>query len=251
MKKPTRVEMKKRRKRILFRLVLLLTLLTITVTYAFKSDFFNIESIKVEGNTKISDEQIVNSSRINIGENIFRIKKSQSENGIKYLPYIKEVEVYKSFPRTISIKVEERKPVIQVKALSSYILIDNEGYVLEIVDERVEDLTSFIGFDINNAKPGEQISKSEQNLNIFDFIDEEEILNILNKISYVNYIYDIKEINIELFNGIGVAFGTLDNVKYKLRVLDKLLIDIEKKQLPCKMIIMNKGDNPIVVTENY
>ena len=130
-------------------------------------------------------------------------------------------------------------------------MIDNEGHVLEIVDERYENLPSFIGFDIKNIKPGEHILKDDQNQDITGFIENKDILNVVSKISYINYNPTSKEINIELFNGIGVAFGPLDNVEYKLRVLDKLLIDIEKKQIPCKMIIMNKGDNPIVVTENY
>ncbi len=251
MKKPTRVEIKKRRKKVFLRLVLLLALVTFTVAYAFKSDYFNIKRISINGNIRISNERILNASRISIGENIFRARTSQSEDYIRSLAYVKEVSIKRNIPNTITINIEERKAAIQIKALSSHILIDKEGYVLEIVDERYENLPSFIGFDIKNIKPGEHILKDEQNQDITYFFEKEDILSVLNKISYVNYNPETKEINIELFSGIGVAFGPLDNVEYKLRVLDKLLIDIEKKQIPCKMIIMNKGDNPIVVTENY
>ena len=58
---------------------------------------------------------------------------------------------------------------------------------------------------------------------------------------------DNDNINIELNNGILVAFGTINNVKYKLNLLNEIVKDIDKKGLSCKMILMDRGDNPIIV----
>lgn len=250
MKKPTRVERKRRRRRVLFRLVLLLALIAFLVAYAFKSDFFNIENINVEGNQTLKNDLIINASRINLGENILRIESSDAQKEIKMLPYIKEALVDVKLPKTINIRVEEREGVLQIKSLSSYILVDKEGVILEIIDDKIENLPNFIGFDLKDIKPGDNIFKDEVGMKLIDFFNDDEILNIINKISTVNYNIEDEEINIDLINGISVAFGPLSNVKYKLKVLDKLLVDIEKKQIPCKMIIMNKGENPIVVTDN-
>lgn len=250
MKKPTRVELKRQRRRVFFRLVLLMALVAFLVAYAFKSDFFNIEHINVEGNHTLKDDLIINASRINLGENILRIDSSDGQKEIKLLPYIKEAVIDIKLPKTINITVEEREGILQIKSLSSYALVDYEGVILEVTDNKIENIPSFIGFDLKDIKPGENILKDEAGSKLLDFFNDVEILSIIEKISDFNYTTGDGEINISLINGISVAFGPLDNVKYKIKVLDKLLIDIEKKQIPCKMIIMNKGENPIVVTDN-
>jgi len=248
MKKPTRVERKRRRRVVFFRLVLLLTLIVIAISYAFKADFFTIGLINIEGNSVLTNNLIVNASRINLGENIFRIKTSDSKNEIESLPYIKNVRIKRKLPDTINIAIEERVAVVQIKTLANYILIDDEGFILEIIDNRVDNLPCFVGFEIKDIKPGTNINQNDLGLKVMDFVSEEDVLRILKKANTLTYASD--EINIELIDGISVAFGPLVNVKYKLRLLDKILIDIEKKQIACNLIIMNKGENPIIVTDN-
>lgn len=249
MNKPTRVEMKRRRKVVFFRLVLLLALSSFLVTFAFKSSYLNIAIINLEGNDSLDKDYIINASGINMGENILRIKTSIAKNHIESLPYVKSAIIKQKLPKTINIIVEERKAVVQLKYLSSYILFDTEGIALEIVENKNENLPIFGGFNINEISPGDNILLNEHGKQLEDFFNDDEINYIINKMSEINYV-DEDNININLNNGIGVAFGPLYNVKYKLRLLDKILLDIEKKQIPCKMIIMNKGENPIIVTDN-
>ena len=250
MKKTTRVERKKRRKRIFFRLILLSTLMSIAVIFAFNSDFFYIDYIFVEGNKSIVYDQIVNSSMIDKGENIFRIKIKDSEDEIKKMPYIKEAHVKRKIPNKIYITVEEREVAYQFKVLSSYILLDKDGYVLELTDEQVENVPIFNGFDISDIKVGESILTNTANEALTVFFNDDTVLNTISKMSIITYDELENDVNIDLINGIGVAFGSLDNVKYKMKLLYKILVDIVKKQIQCKMIIMNKGENPILVTDN-
>ena len=58
------------------------------------------------------------------------------------------------------------------------------------------------------------------------------------------------DINIKFKNGIFVAFGRLNNVKYKLSLLDEVLKDIDKKEFEVKEIIMNKGNHPILIIDD-
>ncbi len=52
---------------------------------------------------------------------------------------------------------------------------------------------------------------------------------------YIN-LYDDNNIKIELIDGIKVAFGPLDNVKYKLSFLYEIIKDMEKKEVTVKQI---------------
>jgi cell division protein FtsQ len=133
--------------------------------------------------------------------------------------------------------------------LSSYIILDNEGFVLEVADKKIDKLPSFVGFAIEEQEPGKNISSTDTGVKIMEFFNEDELIPIIYQMNAVN-LDTYEEINIVLNNGISVAFGPLDNVKYKLRLLDKILKDIDKKQLKCNMIIMNKGENPILVLDN-
>ncbi len=227
----------------------MLSLAAFGTAYVFKSDFFNIEKINVDGNNILTDDIIIKASSINIGENIFRIKKSDALDNIDILSYIKAANIKRKLPDTININIEERKRAVQLKMLSSYLLIDNEGYVLEISDKRIDKLPSFVGFNIDELEPGKNISSDDIGIKLLDFFNEDELIPTINKMNTINY-DTYGEINIDLNNGISVAFGPLDNVKYKLRLLDKILNDIDKKQLKCNMIIMNKGENPILVLDD-
>lgn len=249
MRKPTRVELKLRRRRIIFRFILLLTTLVLVVLFALKTNFFNIDHIEVSGNKKLSKEEIIISSLINKGENIFKIKTLLGRDNINKTPYIKSSTIKRKFPRRVDIEVEERNEIIQVKLLGTYLLIDKEGYILEQIENKREDLPLIIGLEVNNIRPGD---------NLFSRIKFEKAVEFINEIYECGILKNTTEISMELFDdiniilndGITVAFGTLDNVKYRLSLLDEVLKDISKNGTNCKSIIMNKGENPILVIGN-
>lgn len=245
MKKPTRVEKKMKRRRNFFRFILSLILISLLIVFALKTDFFVINDIKVIGNKNITKDTLINASSINIGENIFKISISSAEKSIKKLPYTKEINIMRKFPKGIAIEITERKEMAQIKDISSFILIDEEGQVLDIKDNNKENLPIIIGLKIKNKKPGNNIFLDIDSKNKLDFIKEGYDLGLLQKIKEVD-MADNNNINLTLIEDIGVAFGTLDNVKYKLDLLDEILRDIRKDQIPVKMILMNKGDNPII-----
>lgn len=249
MREPTRVELKMRRRKRFFRFILLTAVLSISSLYMLKSPFFNIDTYKVEGNYKLTNEDIINASSISKGENIFKISKSISEKNISKLPYIKNIEIKRKFPRTILFNMEERVGILQTRSISTMLLVDIEGFVLEQMDVVDENLPNITGFDLNNIVVGDNIFLESSKLEVIDFIVQSNEAKFLKKSSEID-MTDLENINIQLINGISVAFGTLDNVKYKLSLLNEILYDIEDKQIPCKMIIMNKGDNPILVIDD-
>ena len=245
MKKPTRVEKKMKRRRNFFRFILSLILISLLIVFALKTDFFVINDIKVIGNKNITKDTLINASSINIGENIFKISINSAERNIKKLPYTKEINIMRKFPKGIVMEITERKEMAQIKDISSFILIDEEGQVLDIKDNNKENLPIIIGLKIKNKKLGNNIFSDIDSKKRLDFIKEGYDLGLFQKIEEVD-MADNNNINLTLNEDIGVAFGTLDNVKYKLDLLDEILRDIRKDQIPVKMILMNKGDNPII-----
>lgn len=248
MKKLSRVERKMRRRRFFFRFLLLVSLIIVLFALALNSSFFIIDNIKVLGNNKILKDNVISASGINTGENIFKISVKAGENSLKKLPYVKEAKIKRKLPKGIVIDIVERKEIIQIKEISSFILLDVEGYILDIVDTQTEKLPLLLGLNRENKIIGDNIFSTSKSKSKIEFVSEGHAIGLLPKFKEIDMV-DYNNVKIILIDGISVAFGTLDNVKYKVNLLNEILKNIEKDKIPCKMILMDRGDNPIVVLE--
>lgn len=248
MKKLTRVEMKMKRRRNFFKFLLLILLISLGSILVLETNFFIIDNIVVVGNNKIPKENLIKTSSINMGENIFKISVKSGEKNIKKLPYTEDLNIKRKFPRTIVIKILERKEIAQVKDISNFLIIDKNGNILDVKDDKNEELPIITGLEIENKSPGDNIfSEMEFELKV-EFIRDGYDIGLLNEIGQI-YMENIDSINIKTNNDINIAFGNLDNIRYKLNLLDSTLQYIKNEEISCTMIIMNKGENPIIVTD--
>ncbi len=247
MAKVTRVEKKMRKKRIKITLLLLLLIFALFLFISLKTDFFNIVYIQVLGNNKTPKDTIIKASGIIKNENIFKLNIKSKQKSIKSLPYIKEAEIKRRLPNKIVISVVEREEKLEMVYLDSFIYLDEEGYILSIEDEKKEGFFPELkGLKVDKPKLGGNLFNSYEGLKKF-IISSDEV-NVLKDFDKI----DIKDKNnaiIELKIGTKVAFGDFNNIKYKLSFLNSILKDIDEKKLTCKYIYLNKGQNPIIVTE--
>lgn len=244
MRKTTRIERLHRRRRRRFILVLLIGLVAFLVFFALNSDIFLIKTIEVKGNFALSQDDILDKFSVNKGENIFKVRLSDGRKDIGEIPYIKKVNIKRNLPDTISINIEERKEIALIQNLSMYLLVDEEGYILDYVDRPKEDLPVIKGQGIKDVKLGENIFLKDTE-DMTEFVTRTKEMGILEKARLLE-LDENGEINISLKNGIDIAFGSIDNVKYKLELLNEILDDIKKKNINCKKIIMNKGNHPVL-----
>lgn len=117
-----------------FLLVLILTAIIATMT----SPLFNIKKITVVGNDKITTNEIISLSQINIEENTYKTNMKKAKSKILENPYIKSVEIKRKLPSNVEILVEERKTTFMIEYGNSYVYINNQGYILEVSSEKLE-----------------------------------------------------------------------------------------------------------------
>lgn len=138
---------------------ILLILFAILITMIMLSSLFNVKSIILSGNSKISDQEIINLSYLKINENMFKTLKIKSINNIKTNPYIENVKISKKLNGTIKITVEERNPTYLIELDNGYAYINNQGYILEISGIKEElPLINGITTDIESIKPGNRLN---------------------------------------------------------------------------------------------
>ena len=165
---------------------------------ALNTNLFTIDSINILGNNKVPKDLLINASNISTGQNIFKISKKNSENNLEMLSYVKEAKIKRKLPKTIIIEIIERKEIAQIKSISSYILIDIEGYILDIRDTKDEKLPLLLGLNIDNKRSGDNIFTDVELKEIIDFMTEGHAIGLLSK---------IKEVNLENSDNINIKIG--------------------------------------------
>lgn len=151
---------RKRRRKKNFRrtFLIFILLISILIILCLKLSYFNIENINVMNNNIVNSEEIISSSKINKGINIFTLNTKKVGTNVLINPYILKADVKRKFPSTIIISVKEREAVFYLEENNKYAIIDKSGVVLEIKDN-IDNmkLTKLEGFDLSNIKIGEVI----------------------------------------------------------------------------------------------
>lgn len=223
---------KKKKKRIL-KLVKWLTILGIlagTIIFFLLSPLFNILEIKVVGNQKITSEKIINMSGIIINENAFKIDTKQAIINILQEPYIEKVEIKRVLPSTIEIQVKERQATFMLEFANGYVYINNQGYMLEISEEKLEIpiITGYIT-PVENIVPGnrlqtDDLKKMKAVLKIMETARSNEIEKMITKIDISN---DRNYTLILEGEGKTAYIGDASNINTRIQYL-KLVIEKEQ-----------------------
>ena len=242
-----RKKKQRKRKRIL-NFILLLFISALIYLFLFKTDVFTIKKIEITGNKKLNKDTILKASICTKGENIFKINKNYCQNSINSLAYIKSVEIKRRLPSTLKIEVVEREEMAVIPYIGALVYIDDEGRILNIKEKEGElEFPQIFGLDLVNLEIGDFLFEEDERK--LDFLKTGKRNGSLKEMKYINFAKE-ENIMLELKNGTKVAFGPLENAEYKLSFLVEILKDVEKKDLKVKQILMNKGDNPIIVVED-
>lgn len=236
---------RRRRKILLRRLLFILILFSILVFTLLKVGIFNVNSIKVIGNQKVSAEDIIKRSGFKIGESYFKISKKNRIDDINSIAMIKSSKI--SFiPKSVTIKVVERIPKIQIEDYGNYYIVDDELRIIKVESNMTEGLLDMIISAKTNHKVGTFLfEKNEKVREFFYKLFKDELFGELKQVSPSD-----KSINFITKDNIEIDFGSYENVDYKFKMLKEILKDIKETNKNATKIFMEKGENPIVRLES-
>lgn len=227
-------EIVKKKRKAVFRLIKWTSIILILIgggIYFLLSPFFNIKNIEIVGNQKLTNEEIISLSQVQIDENTFKLVKNNVKKNIKQNAYIENVNVKRKLPDTITIEVKERTPTYMVSFANAYAYINNQGYFLEISKDKLE-LPILTGFltkeeDIQegNRLCIEDLQRLDDVLQIMKSATSNEIdglvtkINIANKQNYILELADEKKT---------VQVGDISNLSTKMLYI-KIILEQNKK----------------------
>ena len=94
--------------------------------------FFRVNTVVVSGNSRYAEAEVIQSSGVEQGDNLFALNKYQISRQIyTQLPYVDEVSIHRKLPDTLLIQVTESYPVAALCAGGEYWLLDARCKLLE------------------------------------------------------------------------------------------------------------------------
>ena len=185
-------EIAKKKRKAVYRLIKWTSLILILIggsIYFLLSPFFNIKNIEIVGNQKLTNEEIISLSQIQIDENTFKLVKSKVQKNIKQNAYVENVKVKRNLPDTITIEIEERKPTYMITFANAYVYMNNQGYFLEISKDKAE-LPIITGYSTKEEDIHEggrlcleDLQKLDSILQIMKSAESNEIVDLITKIN--------------------------------------------------------------------
>lgn len=167
------------KKKIMISVLVVLFIAICGTIYYLTTPVFNVATIKVYGNEKISVDTYISLSGININQtNIFAFTNGSVEKRIKENAYVEEIRIERKLPNVVELYITERTVDYQINYLNSYVYLNNQGYILEINEEE-KDILTIDGLSSlsDNMEIGQRLSNE-------DLIKLDTILKVTNYLKY-------------------------------------------------------------------
>ncbi len=194
---------------------------------------FDIKEINVYGNSVVKEEDIIKSSGIVKGINIFSVSLKNAKDNIEEMGYIESVKVKRNLPGSIEIEVVEAAGVAYIVTKNGHVMITADGRSIDLVDieaekkdgEEIKKLPVIRGIKSIKYKIGEKI-KSEDGDKLdalFECLKEFSKYGYVFEMEYID-ISDIDDIQFSYNSGkLKVSLGNREKIPYKVECFGPIL----------------------------
>ena len=199
--------------------------LVVLIVVIFFTPIFKIRKIEVNGNQKITTEEIVEKLEGSVGKNIFRYRVGNSLKNIKSMPYIDSVEIAKSaFSSKLTVNITECIPAGFFEVGEKNVVIDNKLKVLEVAEDIEYEIPVIEDVTVVQVELGNGITlENEEIFNVvkkcLTAISDEGILDGVKYISFENS----DNITFNYQDRLDVVCGNTDNFKKKIKLFNQAL----------------------------
>ena len=147
-RKLTNEQIKKQKKRIRrIQNLTVFALFIVGIILLMLSPIFNIREIVITGNEKVSQAMVLSLLAIDEETNIFRETNKDINEKIKQNPYVSSIIIKRELPSKLKIQIKERTIDYFIKVGEAYAYINKEGYILEVVGEKIEGKIELQGYE--------------------------------------------------------------------------------------------------------
>ncbi|NLM04580.1 MAG: FtsQ-type POTRA domain-containing protein [Clostridiales bacterium] len=223
----------KKFKKIMTILSFIILFLLWSIYILLNSDLLNLKTVEIYGNEILEEEEIIETGKIIFNRNILQFKLTELENNIISHPYIKEVNIKRKLPQTLTITVREREKYAIIPYMGSYIYIDQDKVVLESSDSYLaEDLVLITGVEFESFKLGHKVDIKNTALldRAIELVAASKVINNAEMISEIN-IGQEDYIKLITFDGIEVLLSKSIDPVYAMLAFKETLTNIYTRNI--------------------
>ena len=217
--------------RILLIVFLLLVLVTICVVMGLQ--LFRVREVVVEGCSQRDPLLVAELAQVDYDESIFKLRLSQIRDNINQSPYFEVEEIGYILPDKLRIQVHERAERAVIQFAGSLIIMDEEGYILEVRQSLGDSTVPVVtGLEVSSFQVGEQVeSEDPKQLSalqvILTALLDQEATHLISEID----VAEVSDLCMITTNGFLVELGNFENMDEKIRWL--------------------RGTLPVLISEGY
>lgn len=193
---------------------------------------FDIKEINVYGNSVVKNEDIIKSSGIVKGVNIFSVSLKSARDNIEEMGYIESVKVKRNLPSSIDIEVVEAAGVAYIVTKNGNVMITADGRCIDLVnisenkkDEEQKQLPVIRGIKSIKYKIGGKIKseESEKLEVLFECLKEFSKYGYVFEMEYID-VSDVEDVRFSYNQGkLKVSMGSREKTPYKVECFGPIL----------------------------
>ncbi len=208
------------------------------------SPIFSLKTYEVEGNERISDEDVLRDLDLYEGINLFRYAMKHINSTPHVDSRLSTVDVYFEWPSHVHIVVEESQTIGYIYFQGTYLCIDRKGQVANSTNTPDQDLPLIKGISVGSFSIGESLSTSDAErydavVTIGSTLRKYEMQGIITEIN----VHNLDDI-ILLSPKLECRCGNMTDIGQKIAVFAQL---IERSNVPSGILHIESLNNEIYI----
>ena len=127
------------------------------LVWLLQSPLLSVDAITINGSEREDVLQAVAAAGLEAGTPLVLVRTDEIVDALEALPWVRVASAERMFPDQVEVRVEERIPAGWIWAAGSYLLVDDQGVVLEEA-AAADPAGSILQFPIERLQPGEAYS---------------------------------------------------------------------------------------------
>ncbi len=209
---------KKRRKFTPF-LIVMSVFIFAAFIYLCVTMLFNVDRIIIEGNTLYEERDLIETSALEKGTNLFQVDTEYAEDKLYAVySYIEEVDVKVTFPNAVTVTIIEAEPFAVIEEADGFTLVSAGGKVLERGLEEAP-------YGMMTVRGVSTVTATEDDKKNMELM--QRIVNTMKELKMEGYNFldlsDNLEITMIHENRVKVILGNELELEYKLQFTNKVV----------------------------
>ena len=245
-KQLTNAEKYKRKMQIRRITALCILVLIVVLCVCLFTPIFGVSEITVEGNVKLTAEELIETSGIKAGQNVFRINTKKAAAKIKESPYVDDVKIERKFPAKIKILLDESTEDIIIDTPTEFIVTTIDGKVLyKTVDVTEVPVPIVKGIEVTASEVGKNVETKDSDSAVkgmayvgcfygSEYWSQIDVIDVSDKSNFMMI----------MRTGLRVTFGPLDTIEAlerKIKMLDAIVPQVKATERSYLDLTTDKG----------